>query len=277
MRARASRTRRPAPSRVNPRGSSSNASGLPARLRDDPVAHPLVQHEPHRRAQQRARVAVAQAVHLQLGQVLKLLARLARGEHDPDRLGQQAPGHEGQRQRRGVIQPLRVIDDAQQRTLLGHLREQAQHRQPDEEPIRGAHRRSARTRSRAPGAADPEAARADRASARTADAGSAKASSISDSTPTARTTVRSDADSTRYSSSAVFPIPASPRRTSDRLSPWRIASTNSSSSGALRRPARAGSCSPPGPARRFVPPTLPTRARLPGPGSAGRRAGPCAS
>jgi hypothetical protein len=35
-----------------------------------------------------------------------------------------------------VIQPLRVIDDTQQRTLLGRLREQAQHRQPDEKPIR---------------------------------------------------------------------------------------------------------------------------------------------
>ena len=38
------------------------------RLGDDPVADPLVQHEPHRRAQQRAGVAVAQAAHLQLGQ-----------------------------------------------------------------------------------------------------------------------------------------------------------------------------------------------------------------
>ena len=104
-------------------------------LRDYPVADPLVQHEPHRGVQQRPCVAVAQAAHLQLGQVLKLLARFTRGEHDPDRLGQQPPRHEGQRQRRGLIQPLRVIDDTQQRTLLGHLREQAQHRQPDEEPI----------------------------------------------------------------------------------------------------------------------------------------------
>ena len=40
------------------------------RLRDDPVTHALVQLESHRRAQQRAGVAVAHAVHLQLGHVL---------------------------------------------------------------------------------------------------------------------------------------------------------------------------------------------------------------
>src|SRR3954452_21214192 len=52
---------------------------------------------------------------------------------------------------------------------------------------------------------------------------------MSDWTPTARTTVASGADAIRYSNSAVFPIPASPRSTSDRLSPRRIAETRSSS------------------------------------------------
>ena len=62
---------------------------------------------------------------------------------------------------------------------------------------------------------------------------------MSDCTPTARTTVTSDADAIRYSSSAVFPIPASPRSTSDRLSPRRIAETKSSSSAhSLARPRR---------------------------------------
>ena len=67
----------------------------------------------------------------------KLLAGLARGEHDRNRLRQQATCDKRQGQRRRLIQPLRVIDHTQQRTLLGHLREQAQHRQPDKEPIRG--------------------------------------------------------------------------------------------------------------------------------------------
>ena len=90
---------------------------IPPRLGDDPIPDSLVQVEAHRRAEQRAGVPVAHAVHLQLGDVLELLARLARGEHDPDRLRQQAAGDEGERQRRRVIEPLRVIDDTQQRTL----------------------------------------------------------------------------------------------------------------------------------------------------------------
>jgi hypothetical protein len=98
---------------------------IPARLGDDPVADLRIQREPHRRVQQRAGVLVAQAVHHELGKVLELLDRLARGEHDPDRLRQQATGDEGERQCRRVIEPLRVIDCAQQRTLVGHFREQA--------------------------------------------------------------------------------------------------------------------------------------------------------
>ncbi len=68
---------------------------------------------------------------------------------------------------------------------------------------------------------------------------------MSDWTPTARTTVASGADAIRYSNSAVFPIPASPRSTSDRLSPRRIAETKSSSSAhslcpTSQAPTRAG-------------------------------------
>ena len=112
---------------------------IPARLGDDPVPDPLIQLEPHCRARAtRGRRRCAPRRTSSSGTCRSSLARLARGEHDPDRLRQQATGDEGQRQRRGLIQPLRVVDDTQQRTLLGHLREQAQHRQPDEEPIRGS-------------------------------------------------------------------------------------------------------------------------------------------
>jgi hypothetical protein len=98
---------------------------ITVRLRDDPITHSLIQHKTHRRSQQRAGVAVAQALDVQLRDVLKLVARLTRGEHDPNRLSKETPGDKGQRQRGGLIQPLRVIDDAQQRALLRHLREQA--------------------------------------------------------------------------------------------------------------------------------------------------------
>ena len=110
---------------------------ITACLSDDPVSHPLIQLEVDRRAQQRAGIPIPHANHLQLGHVQKLLAGLARGEHDRNRLRQQATCNKRQGQRRRPIQPLRVIDHTQQRTLLGHLREQTQHRQPDEEPIRG--------------------------------------------------------------------------------------------------------------------------------------------
>ncbi len=42
--------------------------------------------------------------------------------------------------RRGLIQPLRIIDEAQQRLAGGHIGQQAQHRQPDQETIRRAAR-----------------------------------------------------------------------------------------------------------------------------------------
>jgi hypothetical protein len=41
----------------------------------------------------------------------------------------------GQRLRRGPIEPLRIINDAEQGLLLGHRRREAQRRQPNQEPI----------------------------------------------------------------------------------------------------------------------------------------------
>ena len=43
---------------------------------------------------------------------------------------------ERERERRGLIQPLRVVDDAQQRALLGHLGDEAEHGEADQEAIR---------------------------------------------------------------------------------------------------------------------------------------------
>ena len=110
--------------------------GVAARLSDDSVTHPVVPHRPHRGAEESAGVVVAQAPHLEIGQVLELITRLARREHDPDRLRQQPTGDECQSQRGGPVEPLRIVDHAEQRPLLGRLREQAQHRQPHEEAVR---------------------------------------------------------------------------------------------------------------------------------------------
>ena len=65
-----------------------------------------------------------------------MLARLARGEDQPDGLGQQPPGRERQHLRRRPVQPLGVVDHAQQRPFLRDLRQQRQDRQCDQEPVR---------------------------------------------------------------------------------------------------------------------------------------------
>src|SRR3954453_11252193 len=72
----------------------------------------------------------------------------------------------------------------------------------------------------------------------------ANASSRSDSTPTARSTRMSTADAIAYSTSAVFPIPASPRTTSTPLRPLRAASSSPPSTAHSSR--RPRSTSPPG-------------------------------
>jgi hypothetical protein len=61
---------------------------------------------------------------------------LPRGEHHQHRLRAQPSRRERQRLRRGAVQPLRVVDHAHERPLGGHLRQQAEHGQADQEPIR---------------------------------------------------------------------------------------------------------------------------------------------
>ena len=113
----------------------------------------------------------------------------------------------------------------------------------------GLRRRSSRTRSPWPAAAAPEASRAGRAAARTADADWRRPAPCPTAPPPPGRRSASGADAIRYSNSAVFPIPASPRSTSDRLSPRRIAETRSSSSAhSLARPRRPAG--PPGPRER---------------------------
>jgi hypothetical protein len=91
-------------------------------LRHDPVAHAVVQSARDGLRQESPRVLVAQAPNLQLRQPPKLLPSLPRGEHEPDRLGKQPSRDERERASRCLIQPLRVIQYAQQWTLLHGLR-----------------------------------------------------------------------------------------------------------------------------------------------------------
>jgi hypothetical protein len=67
-----------------------------------------------------------------------VIARLPDREQEQHGLSQQPPADEPEHLGRGVIQPLGVIDEADQRPLGGILGQQAQHRQTHHEPVRSS-------------------------------------------------------------------------------------------------------------------------------------------
>ena len=108
-----------------------------------------VERPEQRRIEQRLRGRAFKPIDHELRQPGErlLVRRLAPGEHEPDPLRQQAACHERQRLRGHLIEPLRIVDDAHERLLLGDVGEQAQHGQPDQEAIR--RRSGAQTERRA--------------------------------------------------------------------------------------------------------------------------------
>ena len=136
----------------SPRGSSSSASGLPRvsatmRSRTRSSSRPGDDGR-----QQGAGVLLVEAREPQLGQAgqLALVARVAHGEHDRHRLRQQPPRDEAEHLRRGAVEPLRVVDAAEQRPLARDLGQQAERGQRDQEAVgRRAGRRPKATRSAA--------------------------------------------------------------------------------------------------------------------------------
>jgi stearoyl-CoA desaturase (Delta-9 desaturase) len=65
-------------------------------LGQDAVPDLLIQPDPDDRTQQPARILVLQAPDLEVPKSPKLLASVARGEHQPNRVGQEPPHHGGQ-------------------------------------------------------------------------------------------------------------------------------------------------------------------------------------
>jgi hypothetical protein len=112
---------------------------IAARLGDDPIAHALVERTCDDAFQQRLRIMVFQAMDDELRQPVEtpLARRLTDGEDEADRLGLQTAGHKRQRLRRRRVEPPRVVDDADQWPLLGHVGQEAQEGEADEKPIRG--------------------------------------------------------------------------------------------------------------------------------------------
>ena len=105
------------------------------RLGDDLVPYPLVDLDGQHQVKQGARVRLAEAPYRQLRQPSELIAQRAGPEDQPCRLSPEAPGHERDHLRGSAIEPLLVIDHAQQRLLSRRLREQAQHGEADQEPV----------------------------------------------------------------------------------------------------------------------------------------------
>jgi hypothetical protein len=107
-------------------------------LRDDLGADRRIEWAVHVLQQQRARIAVTEPVDRQLRQpgesvVTHVGASCA---HKRDPLGEEPAGDEPEDLRRGAVEPLRVVDDADERSLLGDLGEQRQHGEPHQEPVR---------------------------------------------------------------------------------------------------------------------------------------------
>ena len=134
------RAGQPEPARQLRRGQPARqlkqGQRIPSRLGDDQLPYPRVQWPGQRRLQQRAGVITSQAPDVQHGEPGQIHARITGREHHADLVGRQAAGREAQRLDRGLIDPLRVIDQTDQGTFPGTRRQQAEHGQPDQEPVR---------------------------------------------------------------------------------------------------------------------------------------------
>ena len=121
-----------------PAGLLKQRERVPPRLGHDPVAYPLVEGTRDGRLEQRSRITVGQPVdhELRQGRQVLLTAGLAHREDDRGRLGREMARHEREGLRRGPVEPVRVVHDADQRPLAGDLRQQAQDGQAHREAIR---------------------------------------------------------------------------------------------------------------------------------------------
>ena len=106
------------------------------RLGDDQIAHPGVQRPGQRGVQQRPRIVVPQPLDLEFGQPGQFLSGNPGREHQADRISSQPTRNEPQRLHRSAIEPLLVVDDADQRPLPRNLGQETQHGQTDQEPVR---------------------------------------------------------------------------------------------------------------------------------------------
>ena len=121
---------------VNPRGSSSSASGFPCVSTTTRSSTRSSSRAGSADSKSSRASRWAERLDRQLRQSREGVTELARREQERDPLRHQPASHERERACRRSVEPLRVIHDAEQRPLLRGLGQEPQHRQSDEERIR---------------------------------------------------------------------------------------------------------------------------------------------
>ena len=105
-------------------------------LRDDAAAHLVVERAGQGRVgAARARGRGRSPVTSSTGSPARWALGFAGAEDQSDRVGCEATGGEPERLRRSLVEPLLVVDDADQRAVTGGLGEQREQGQADEEPV----------------------------------------------------------------------------------------------------------------------------------------------
>ena len=153
-------------------GQFEQSERIATRLRDDPLADLVVEAARDSSRQECAGTLLVKPFEPQLAEALELVSatRLADREHDRHRFRQQPARDKSEHLVRSVVQPLRVIHETEQRSLLGDGRQQAEHGQGDEEPVGSGARRQAQRDTQSVPLGLRESARAESASARRAGA-----------------------------------------------------------------------------------------------------------
>jgi hypothetical protein len=124
----AERTWQPEPAgqlgRAQPSWQLEQGERVAVRFGHDPIQHRLIEPIGKTRSKQCPRIPGAQALDDHLGEPPELVRHLPGPEDERNSLGRQATRHEGDRLRGRPVEPLGVVDQAQQRPLRSHLGQQ---------------------------------------------------------------------------------------------------------------------------------------------------------
>ena len=98
-------------------GELEQPEGIAARLRDDSIAHPFVDVTGDDVVEEGTSVLVAESLEGQLGEIGEqaLRSHFPHREDQQHRFGEESPSDELQRVTGGLVEPLRVVDQTDQR------------------------------------------------------------------------------------------------------------------------------------------------------------------